>query len=49
MNEYTYTMQAADNAGIAEATRERIRYLVAGEMAADRFVTKVLGRHVGLS
>jgi hypothetical protein len=49
LNAYTYAMQAAEKAGRAEETRRRIRDLVAGETAKDRFVTRVLGRQLGLS
>jgi hypothetical protein len=46
---YTHTMTAAENAGCAAETHERIRVLVARETLAKRFVTQVLGprlRHV---
>jgi hypothetical protein len=46
---YTYAMNAAAKAGREEETRRRIRDLVAGETPNDRFVTKVLGRQLGLS
>ena len=49
LNAYNYTIQAAENAGVAEATRDGIRSLVAREVAAGHFVTKTLGRRVGLS
>jgi hypothetical protein len=49
LNAYTHTMKAADNAGCADDARQRIRALVAAEGAGDRFVTKVLGRQLGLS
>ncbi len=45
---YTHTMEAAARAGITEPTRERIRKLVATETRGERFVTKVLGRELGL-
>jgi len=48
-NAYTYTMQAAATAGCAEATRERIRAVVAQEPpGGDHFVSRVLGRELGL-
>lgn len=46
---YDHTMKAAANAGSAEATLRRIRDLVARESFGERFVTKVLGRQLGLS
>ena len=46
---YTYAMNAAGKAGREEETRRRIRDLVAGETPNDRFLTKVLGRQLGLS
>jgi hypothetical protein len=49
LNAYTYTMKAAENAGRADETRRRIHDLVAGETFGERFVTKVLARHLGLS
>lgn len=45
---YTHTMKAAEHLGEAESTRERIRELVAGESTEDRFITRVLGRTLGL-
>jgi hypothetical protein len=45
---YEHTMQAAGNAGCTEETRQRIRVLVAGETWGDRFVTRILGRQLGL-
>jgi hypothetical protein len=45
---YTHTMEAAARAGITEATRERIRSLVAAETFGERFVNRVLGRELGL-
>jgi tetratricopeptide (TPR) repeat protein len=47
-NACSYTMNAAENAGCVEQTRQRIRELVARESFGERFVTKVLGRHLGL-
>ncbi len=49
MNAYSFTMEAAENAGRAEEIHERICGLVAGETFGERFVTKVLGRQLGLS
>ncbi len=49
LNAYTFTMQAAENAGRAAAVRQRIRELVARETFGERFVTKVLGRQLGFS
>jgi len=46
---YSLTMKAAENAGCADRTRERIRALVSKETFGERFVTKVLGRRLGLS
>ena len=46
---YSHTMKAAHNAGCAEQTQKRIRDLIAGESFGERFVTKVLGRQLGLS
>ena len=45
---YTHTMKAATQQESAEATRERIRELVAAETFGERFVTKILGRELGL-
>ena len=45
---YTHTMEAAARAGVIEPTRERIRGLVAAETFDERFVTRVLGRELGL-
>jgi hypothetical protein len=46
---YTLTLQAAENANITDATQQRIRDLVASETFGERFVTKILGRQLGLS
>jgi hypothetical protein len=46
---YTHTMKAAEHAGCEGETRQRIHHLVAAESFGDRFVTKVLGRELGLS
>jgi hypothetical protein len=45
---YHHTMKAAENAGRAPETRERIRHLVASETFGTKFVTKVLGAELGL-
>lgn len=49
LNAYSHTMKAAQNAGCAEQTQKRIHALVASESFGERFVTKVLGRQLGLS
>jgi len=49
LNAYSHTMKAAENAGCAEQTQKRIRDLVTRESFGERFVTKVLGRQLGLS
>jgi tetratricopeptide (TPR) repeat protein len=49
LNAYAHTMKAAENAGRAEETQKRIHDLVARESFGERFVTKVLGRQLGLS
>lgn len=48
LNAYSHTMKAAENAGCAEKAHKRIRDLVARESFGERFVTKVLGRQLGL-
>ncbi len=45
---YSHTMEAAEKAGAVDATRERIRGMVAAEIFGERFVTRVLGRELGL-
>jgi tetratricopeptide (TPR) repeat protein len=45
---YTNTMKAGEQAGRAGETRDRIRALVASETYGERFVTRVLGRELGL-
>jgi hypothetical protein len=45
---YAHTMKAAERAGRAGETREQIRILVAGETFGERFVTRILGRELGL-
>jgi len=42
------TMEAAQAAGRAEPTLQRVRALVAAEAIGDRFVTKILGQRLGL-
>ena len=49
LNAYSFTMEAAANAGVTEQTQERIRTLVAGETYGERFVTKILGRELELT
>ncbi len=49
LNAYSHTMKAAANAGCAEETQKRIHDLVARESSGERFVSKVLGRQLGLS
>ena len=49
LSAYSWTMKAAEHAGAASQTEERIRALVAAESYGERFVTKVLGRQLGLS
>ena len=49
LNAYSHTMKAAESAGCAEEMHRRIRDLVARESFGERFVTKVLGRQLGLS
>lgn len=49
LNAYAHTMKGAENAGRAEETQKRIHDLVARESFGERFVTKVLGRQLGLS
>jgi hypothetical protein len=45
---YSHTLKAAERCGDANAVRQRIRELVASEPAGDRFVTRVLGKELGL-
>ncbi len=45
---YDHTIQAARNLGRTEEVREKIRELVSRETFGERFVTKVLGRELGL-
>jgi tetratricopeptide (TPR) repeat protein len=46
---YSHTMEAAENAGCADQTRQRIRDLVDRETSGEHFVTRVLSRQLGLS
>jgi tetratricopeptide (TPR) repeat protein len=46
---YTNTMKAAEKAGRIAEVRDRIRKLVESETYADRFLTRILGRELGLS
>jgi hypothetical protein len=45
---YTHTMQAAEKAARAGEMRDGIRTLVASETYGERFVTRILGRELGL-
>jgi tetratricopeptide (TPR) repeat protein len=45
---YTGTVKAAENGGRAAEVRERIRTRVASETFGERFVTRILGRELGL-
>jgi hypothetical protein len=45
---YSHTLKAGERCGDADAVRRRIRELVASEPAGDRFVTRILGRELGL-
>jgi hypothetical protein len=45
---YRATVAAAERHGSAAEVRERVRKMVAAEGAGERFVTKVLGRELGL-
>jgi len=45
---YTCTVKAAENGGRTAEVRERIRTLVASETSGERFVTRILGRELGL-
>ena len=46
---YSHTMRAAENAGRAEETRQRIRDIVSRDTRGEQFVTRVLGVELGLS
>jgi hypothetical protein len=41
-------MKAAEKAGRTGEVRDRIRTLVASETYGERFVTRILGRELGL-
>ncbi len=45
---YNHTLKAAEKTGAADATRERIRKMVAAETFGERFVTRILRRELGL-
>jgi len=45
---YDYAMKAAENAGCRGEAFDRVRKLVAAEVFGERFVTKILGRELGL-
>jgi hypothetical protein len=45
---YDHTMRAAEGAGVADQTRERIRDIVSQETFGDRFVTRILGGELGI-
>lgn len=49
LDAYSFTMEAAKNAGRVEETHRRIVDVVSAETFGERFVTKVLGRELGLS
>ena len=49
LDAYSFTMRAAEHAGRAEETLERIRKLVAKEAIGDCFVTRILGPRLGLT
>ena len=49
LNAYSHTMKAAESAGCVDKTRQRIHDMVARESFGELFVTKILGRHLGLS
>jgi hypothetical protein len=49
LDAYSFTREAAKNAGLEDQTHQRIRDIVAKETFGDRFVTKILGRKLGLS
>ncbi|MBL6968566.1 MAG: hypothetical protein ISR62_09120 [Desulfobacteraceae bacterium] len=45
---YDHTMTAAENAGCRGEAFDRVRKLVSAEVFGERFVTKILGRELGL-
>jgi hypothetical protein len=46
---YASTMRAAERQGSIAEARERVRALVANESTHERFVTRILGRELGLA
>lgn len=48
MDAYKYTMAAAENAGRRQETHDRLAELVRSETFGERFVTKVLGKELGI-
>ena len=48
LNAYSFTMKAAENAGVEPQTQERIRALVAEVRYEEMFVAKILARKLGL-
>jgi hypothetical protein len=48
LNAYSFTMKAAENAGMGRQTQERIRALVAAVRYEEMFVAKILARKLGL-
>ena len=49
LNAYSFTMKAAENAGVAPQTQERIRALVVAVRYEEMFAAKILARKLGLS
>jgi hypothetical protein len=45
---YHYTLNAAEHAGVAEETKQRIRTLFLEETFGELFVTNILCRQLGL-
>jgi hypothetical protein len=48
LDAFSYTMKAAENTGRADEVLEQVRALVSAEALGERFVTKILGRRLGL-
>lgn len=48
LNAYSSTMKAGEHADRVDETRRRVREIVAKETSGERFVTRVLGRELGL-
>ncbi len=46
LDAYSHTMKAAENAGSVDETKRRINEIVAAETFGERFVTKILRRHL---